>query len=250
MESRFTDHNLFELDGAHAALTVYKFDANEEPQNGADFDWWIGNQATGWIGLRCQAKKLDDGAYAELGHTVRGERQYDVLLRESGAEGMWPLYCFYNGWDGGWPADVPNLACPKGVAPVRLQEFGSKGCKHVAVEHFGCSLAPAQLVRRRHRGSRHGRLALESYLAFSIPWSRLFAPAATSAGGGREGMTVIRSIEGYLSELFETFDLADRGGHRQKRLPSWVVAIRRGDRAEAKYAQKPRALAVLEVPVD
>lgn len=93
-EESITDHNLFELDRACQGVEVYKFNHHEESLNGADFEWYIGGSTVGWIGMRFEAKKLDDGSYLELGHRVRERRQYDLLLGGSATDRMRPLYCF------------------------------------------------------------------------------------------------------------------------------------------------------------
>lgn len=117
-EESLTDHNLFELDRLSDAVEVYKFTHPEEAQNGADFDWYVGSDTQRWIGMRFQAKKLDDGGYAELGHRVGAERQYNLLLRQAVSDGVWPFYCFYNGWDGGWPFGVRNRTCRADQPPT------------------------------------------------------------------------------------------------------------------------------------
>lgn len=249
-EESITDHNLFALDEAHAALTVYKFDSGEEPLNGADFDWWLGSDTAGWTGIRFQAKKLDDGVYAKLGYRVGVDRQYDLLIEEALSDGVWPFYCFYNGWEGGWPPAISNAACRNGREPVTLNSpRGRDACTHVSLEHFGCAVAPAQAVRRRHRGARRGRLEFESYLPASVPWSRMFEGTSRFADVDpqMQATTVQQDVESNLGAFFASQDLPDQGGSRLPELPAWVEAVRRGERGEARYARKPRALVLFDL---
>lgn len=244
-EEGLTDHNLFALDRAHSMLSVYKFDKSEESLNGADFDWWVGSESTGWIGMRFQAKKLSDGIYSELGHYVRGQRQYDLLLREAHGDGMWPFFCFYNGWNDPWPIGTRNLACPRDRTPVPLSEFPRKGegrCTHVALDHFGCAVAPAPAVRDQHRGPRRERLALEGYLALSVPWSRLFAAAAASEQVGDSADEILTALEGSLRAATARVELDTIYPSRHLELPGWVRAVIDGERDELRYTPRPRVL--------
>lgn len=255
-EESLTDHNLFELDRACPAVEVYKFDHPAEALNGADFEWYIGGRIQGWVGLRFQAKKLDDGAYAELGHRVVGERQYDLLLRRAADDDMWPFYCFYNGWDGPWPTGVVNATCPANESPR-----GSKdgGCIHAALEHFGCAIAPAHLVAARHRSPvRRGRLELDDYLARSRPWSHLFRRDG-SAGDVMPSRKVATALEEQLASwsgpprpddedgpLDDVLELPDPPRpDRHAELPAWLAAVRRGDPGEGAY--RPKVAAIVDV---
>lgn len=254
-EESLTDHNLFDLDGKHPGLSVYKFTGLEEAMNGADFDWWIGTDSLGWIGLRFQAKKLDDGAYSEIGHRVGTEMQYDILIRESSCDGVWPLYCFYNGWEAPWPSGVTNLTCPDGYAPTCASDTSSTSrCIHTDLEDFGCAVASAVRVRDRHRGKRRGRLELDDYLAMSLPWSRLVSvrpsPTATRINDSR----MLNRIEEVLRDM-QGEDSADAARpSRQQRLPHWVQALRLGrlgdEASDLRYARKPRMVALLDLAGD
>ncbi|HST47723.1 DUF6615 family protein [Jatrophihabitans sp.] len=256
-EESITDHNLFELDRRCTGVEVYKFYHREEALNGADFEWYIGDAADGWIGIRFQAKKLDDEAYLGLGHRVGTQRQYDILLKAAAADGLWPLYCFYNGWSGAWPNGIRNAVCPNGFTPARTGI--GKGCRHAKLEHFGCALAPASYVARRHRSApRVGRLALDDYLAHSRPWSHIFE-IITDRSDPLDSSTVIRQISATLHSWFaasasdgqETVEpdyvlgIPDNGG-RLVRLPPWLMAVRQG---EARYddGYLPRLALVLDL---
>ncbi|MDG6106108.1 hypothetical protein Daura_06545 [Dactylosporangium aurantiacum] len=195
-EESITDHNLFELDRLAPEVEVYKFDKSEEPTNGADFEWWIGSSSIGWLGIRFQAKKLDDGSYAQLGHRVRGQRQYHLLLEQARQDNVWAFYCFYNGWDGPWPDGVPNITCPRNLTPT-WDQAGTSPCTHAALQDFGCAIAPAAAVASRHAGEpRKGRLAMEEYLQFSRPWSHLFRDRSSRLLSASPSIPIIESLLG------------------------------------------------------
>lgn len=253
-EESITDHNLFELDYRCPEIEVYKFKHREEARNGADFEWYIGGRSAGWIGMRFQAKKLDDGHYLQLGHRTRGRRQYDVLLQSARVDSMWPFYCFYNGWSGAWPDGVLNLTCPKCLYPRRLALEG--GCTHAKLEQFGCAIAPAERVALRHRAEpRAGRLTLDDYLSLSRPWSHLF----TSELKRQTGATTT-SILDDLTRRLESWFRPNDGDHaeskqdarpanyppRLERLPGWLEAVRDGERFSESRSAPPRVAVVLD----
>ncbi len=254
-EESITDHNLFELDRRCPKVEVYKFNKAEEPMNGADFEWWVGNDGTGWIGIRFQAKKLDDGNYVELRHRIRGLRQYDLLLENAWRDNVWAFYCFYNGWECGWPDDVPNAACPKGYVPT-WDGVGKSACVHAALQDFGCAIAPAIAVARRHSGEpRRGHTSLEEYLRFSRPWSHLFksqhsrrvlpSEDVTSAiASSLTGWTTAAAPDTLASQIPARRPAPpDRGIHGAP--PPWLAARRAGSSFSGGY--RPAVAVVLEV---
>lgn len=255
-EESITDHNLFELDRTSSAVEIYKFNHPQEAVSGADFDWYIGSDSQRWIGLRFQAKKLDDGAYAELGHRVGAARQYDVLLRQAARDGVWPFYCFYNGWSGPWPAGVTNATCPGDHTPGR-GGAGTKACFHAHLEHFGCAIAPAYAVAARHMSpNRRGRLELDDYLAQSRPWSHLFRGFDSRDALPVKGL--VRALEELLGQWADWADgsrddvdsNAAASVDRPRllgELPAWLNAARRGEAGAVGY--RPRLAAVLDVSV-
>lgn len=117
-ERSLTDHNLFELDReGHDAFQVFKIGLASEAEKAGDLELWIGGSGVGWVGIRLQARVMKDMAYEQLGHEVRGERQYELLLRSSNSDGLWPMYCFYNGWDGPWPVSASStLSARRGTS--------------------------------------------------------------------------------------------------------------------------------------
>jgi hypothetical protein len=177
-ETGITDRNLLDLLRRHPRLILRKHAAREEVITGADFEWWLGSPA-GWTCLLFQAKRLHkDGRYHGLTQRLpSGQLQVDRLiqacwgrsLRLGGA--VWPIYCFYNYWQGGWPikiSAVPSEERVDGkVAASRLPSYG-------------CALASAQSVRRivtdQHYGGR--RTIRDSHLPNCRPWSDLILPMA------------------------------------------------------------------------
>ncbi|MFU8849411.1 DUF6615 family protein [Micromonospora sp. SL1-18] len=252
-EESLTDHNLFELDRLGAPIEVYKFDKTEEPYNGADFEWWVGSDATHWLGLRFQAKKLDDdGIYAQLGHRVRGRRQYELLLEQAQRDNVWAFYCFYNGWPGSWPKGVPNAGCRKRIAPA---PHGSdqKACVHAYLEDFGCAIAPASAVAGRHQGEpRNGRRALEEHLRYSRPWSHLFGDRKDDVG---QPSQIVRELPaqlwdwtGLASDVVSNGQLASglpEGQGLHEELPTWLEARRAGATSQEGY--RPATAVVFNV---
>lgn len=70
-ENTITDLNLLEICRANLPhLRVYKARGRDEPKNGFDWEWFIGNQKNGWYRFSVQAKKLYDQKrkYSSLRH--------------------------------------------------------------------------------------------------------------------------------------------------------------------------------------
>ncbi|MET8358929.1 DUF6615 family protein [Micromonospora sp. NPDC005171] len=255
-EESLTDHNLFELDRRGAPIEVYKFDKTEEPYNGADFEWWIGSDNTRWLGLRFQAKRLDDdGIYAQLGHRVRGRRQYELLLEQAQRDNIWAFYCFYNGWHGSWPEGVPNAGCRNRSKPAVPVPHGNeqKGCVHAYLEDFGCAIAPASAVARRHQGEpRNGRRALEEHLRYSRPWSHLFGDRKKDLGLPSQ---IVRELPAQLSDWARTASDVEGDGRFEsglpegqglhQELPTWLQARRAG--AMSREGYRPAVAVVFNV---
>ncbi len=175
-EDSITDHNLWKLAQQHSGLAVHRFDQSAEHATGADWEWWVGSDALGWVAMRIQAKRVDARSYRQLGHP--GERddeyQYDTLLRSCRADAgaTYPLHVFYNGWPdtlyGGhlWPPGTPVLGCQAGCRGAP--------CMHVQVKSMGCAVASTSTVKLIHEsGLRRNRL-VRSYLPYSLPWAELF----------------------------------------------------------------------------
>jgi hypothetical protein len=217
-EDGLTDENLFRLRRDHPYLNVKKFAPLTEAGNGADWEWWLGSDAAGWVGLRVQAKKMVNMRYAELGYRADSQTriQCQVLVEQTRTDAsgraLFPAYCFYNGWDesSGWPVGVDwTVGCPQPA-----------NCSVVPdVSIFGCGIADASQVLqvlRHHNDSLDARYTLP----LQRPWSWLFT------GGQPSGLTL--SADGVLNSVVATLRL-DRDATQQARyreLPVYAEATR------------------------
>lgn len=191
-EVGITDRNMLTLRREHPSLLVHKHSAYEEVRTGADWEWWLGTQ-DGWICLVFQAKVLNvNGRYTGImkGHS-EGKAQVDLLVRScllrserlNGA--VWPLYCFYNSWTGGWPPGVERF---DGTNPRNIP------MKELRI--YGCAVADAWSVRRvlfdQEYSSR--RTVRNTYLPISRPWSMILPDTSESTYyGPREISTILSS---------------------------------------------------------
>jgi len=126
---------------------------------------------------------------------------------------MFAYYCFYNGWDGEWPAGVPwTVGCRKPANCPTVPD----------VKVFGCGLAAAADVAVILNGTRS--TASEDYLPLQWPWSWLFA----SDYGRRPYEDALSALEGIISSA-----TAPSGGAQQlappplfQVLPLYATAVR------------------------
>ena len=59
-ETAITDFNLFNLWLQYPnQVRIWRHSARREARSGADWEWWLGGNGA-WLGLRVQAKKLDN----------------------------------------------------------------------------------------------------------------------------------------------------------------------------------------------
>lgn len=182
-EDSLTDHNLFTLAAAHPRLLVQKHTGPRETQSGADWEWWVGSDATGWVVLRVQAKRVHGFTYDRLDHggALPNEHQYDTLIRQCAQlPAHYPLHVFYSGWEDVagtpvWPADAEWRACPAGQSPG--------GCGHALIQDYGCAVASSPDVRAvASSGLPKARYAPE-HLSHCLPWSYLFRVPTARVGG-------------------------------------------------------------------
>jgi hypothetical protein len=178
-EDGLTDENLFILRSRHPWLYCYKFKSGEEASIGADWEWWIGSDDEGWVGLRIQAKKLTGNLYREVAYQSRRQDriQCQVLIDEcesdSVGKAIYPLYCFYNGWDRalGWPSDADwTINCKRKPECPTVPDLTI----------FGCALADAHQVLECLRSSAKPH-ALGTLLPLQRPWSWMFRSKFTHA---------------------------------------------------------------------
>jgi hypothetical protein len=147
-ETTITDTNLFELKAMHPTrVFVWRLHQQAEAALGADWEWYVGD-ATGWYPMRVQAKRLEGGSYPQL-RTAHGVAQATTLIKAAAANGMEPLYVFYNGQ---WPSSTPWApSCSSPIDPITR----------------GCTLAPAALVQAAPSDK------LVDLAPCSVPWSDL-----------------------------------------------------------------------------
>jgi hypothetical protein len=191
----------------------------------------------------------------EPGHRTATQLQYEHLLRQARHDNVYVFYCFNNGWSGPWLDHVANFACPDRAVPSR--RAGPRTCAYARLEDYGCAVAPAWAVARRHKGEpRRGRLALEEYLRISRPWSHLVADRRQRS----PGLEPIQLIGG-LPHLIDTWAVAAEAQYspdtpgtdlpsgiaqgRHQRLPPWLEARREGRVNVEGY--RPAVAVVLDV---
>jgi hypothetical protein len=189
-EVGITDQNMLTLVREHPSLLVRKYSGYEEARTGADWEWWL-RTSDGWICLVFQAKVLNvNGRYP--GITKRqadGEPQINLLLRNCLVRSerlqgtVWPLYCFYNSWQGGWPEGVQRYDGTDLYEPSNDE-----------LQLYGCAAANGWSVRQilADSGHSHGRTLRNSYLPVSRPWSMILSdPAESPTSSTRQIMSAL-----------------------------------------------------------
>jgi hypothetical protein len=174
-EDSLTDHNLWVLVRDHPGLNVHRFNQSEEKRTGADWEWWIGADSTGWICLRIQAKRNYGISYPRLDHPGNDDDdyQYDTLINSCWQDGQYPLHVLYNGWhrhafgtDNGWPRSARWLPCTGDLRPPK--------CRHAHPMHFGCAVVSSFAVRAVHSPGGKDRRLVAPHISNAKPWSHLF----------------------------------------------------------------------------
>jgi len=100
-EETFTDTNILDLKVRHGdEIHSRTYNKRQEGLNGADWQWWLTNQAMdSWLGLRVQAKvqNLEADSFDHLHYQSGKSKTYQssILKRECAKEGLIPLYCLY-----------------------------------------------------------------------------------------------------------------------------------------------------------
>lgn len=210
-EVGITDRNMLALRREHPSLLIHKHSVHEEVRTGADWEWWLATSG-GWICLVFQAKVLD--AHSRYPGITKGwtegKPQVDVLLRSCLQRSerlngtVWPLYCFYNSWQGAWPRDVPRFdrADPRTMSTEELRLYG-------------CAAADAWSVRRVLHDSNYSnrRTLRDSYLPVSRPWSMIFSdPAETTVNEPEPTMmTTLAAAVSSRAQLPPGLQLYDAG---------------------------------------
>jgi hypothetical protein len=162
-EETLTESNLLAVHRAHSpVIRVIRFTrVQEHSETGADWEWWFTtanldrrSDRGAWIGLRFQAKVIDRrGRYRQL-NTRHGRAQADVLVTNALADGVYPIYVFYNAWRR--PAFAPTWNCETFPPMTQL---------------LGCAIAPASVVQPLLTPGR--RNLARTILALCVPWSCL-----------------------------------------------------------------------------
>lgn len=136
-EETITDNLLLYLVSQSLSnIKVIQTPKNKESVKGTDWEWWIGNNITGFLRYAVQAKKLDlkTKRYTSLNHRVgegvSAEFQHKILEDYAKANDAIPLYAFYNHLD---TAELPKeWNCPLPVEHSKL----------------GCTVTPLENVKK------------------------------------------------------------------------------------------------------
>lgn len=135
-----------------------------EAQSGIDWEWWIGDDRSGWLRFAIQAKKIGpNGRYDALKHHVnlphgRKMYQHNLLKRYAKAHGAIPLYCLFN-------------------SSINFDKNRHWHCSsHEEPEQLGCTLVPVKRIEEaiRKRGCRTFDYIHRDPNTF--PWRCLFCP--------------------------------------------------------------------------
>ncbi|MET8838036.1 DUF6615 family protein [Micromonospora sp. NPDC004540] len=252
-ENSLTDHNLWTLAQKHPGLNVHRFSQNREKETGADWEWWIGSMAQGWLCLRVQAKRAYRRTYPELDHAGNGDDdyQYDTLINSCNVmTGEYPLHVFYNGWkrkyfghDSGWAAPAKWRACSGNAEPGK--------CWHAHPVHYGCAVASSFAVKAVHDLHGSNRRMVTAHLSWALPWSYLFGRSCLGrrvrtdaaepkvATGTPEWLDWVQAnLDSLVGELPADAGVRprlpgsrqtdDRRQRRAEQLPAYANAVRRG----------------------
>jgi hypothetical protein len=181
-EETLTDDNLMAILALHSnQVAIKRFNKRQESKIGADWEWWFGNPANGWFGMRVQAKKLDlkqFSTYSGIDHPNNTCEQIENLIQESKAAGIFPAYCLYN----------------TRLSP-RLPEWG-------------CSITSAQAMRnalRQPQARRSHTVAFKDIEKYLFPWHRLVCHPETNPpkSGGFPDFVRSSVLQGLSPDLHE-----------------------------------------------
>lgn len=131
-------------------FTVIDFSPHvESTPTGADWEWWF-MQPGLHFGAAVQAKALSKAQEYDIAYIPNnGYPQIRRLLDYSKANGLTPMYCFYNWWQ---------------IQPIKHWPCGS----FVEQEDlWGCALADGYNVWKLHQRNKH---ALSDLHKYTMPW--------------------------------------------------------------------------------
>lgn len=130
-EDAVTSINLLNLKNSSLPNLVVADTRPTESTKGCDFEFWIGNDHSGWYRYAIQAKKLavSKENYQSLNHKVGSEFQINILERYAKSNRAIPLYCLYNYSQS---TKVPLNSC----------NIDSSCIKYSNIKELGCSISP------------------------------------------------------------------------------------------------------------
>ncbi|WP_238858030.1 DUF6615 family protein [Poritiphilus flavus] len=154
-EETITDIILLEiLRSGNKNIIVVQTPKIKEPEKGTDWEWWIGNEKTGWLRYAVQAKKIDPKTlnYKSLnyksGKKPNQKRQVDILKRYAEKNNAIPLYSFYN------------------YVRVRnnddLHSFWHQNKEEYQIEQFGWTCSPIENILKLLDSNVRGNKNFES----------------------------------------------------------------------------------------
>jgi len=166
-EETLTDLVLLELKQANCpSIQIIQTSKALEASQGTDWEWWIGSDATGWLRLAIQAKKLGPSTkrYDQLNHKVGGTAQIDLLESYAASTGAIPLYCLFNRVTpseatAGWrccevPSDHPQVSCTLVAASTIRKAIKTRGARTFKAVHAERRSVPWRCIQCPTKGAR------------------------------------------------------------------------------------------------
>jgi hypothetical protein len=187
---------------------ILPFTKHAEARNGADWEWLIGNDRTGWRCYRIQAKRLHIGNYfrglltQEAGSS--GKTQIDMLIERArddsnrpGEPRRIPAYCFY--------IRSPELTSSIWDGPPKLE---------------GCVIAGAETIQSINSNQ------LDEIKKIAFPWHLLSCSCLPATGALPDWLSLLATGQpGPPSDIVEAIiasALAERFKPSQ-RVPSYMA---------------------------
>lgn len=192
-EDAISSYNLLTIDATLQNTVIVEDTRTNEATKGADFEFWIGHDSTGWFRYAIQAKRLSlsNNRYNSLNHKVNGIPQIDILERYAHNNRAAPIYCFYN-----FSSSIPPWQC----------------CSNfVESTQFGCTVAPLS-VARRALSIRGGKtFNWMHYSKRTLPWRCLVAcPLHLDRSNACKNLLSSPDINSYYEPLPEEISVLRR----------------------------------------
>ena len=217
-EESITDFNLLDLQIKHPyEIRTQKFNKRREAKVGADWEWWLGSRNL-WLGVRCQAKKIDSANlnYPCIDERNQYGRQIDLLIANSlkHKPPIVPVFIFYNYWD--VSRFDPHWLCltyPK------------------SLEMLGCSISHAVSIKPLLDQGHDGLRDIERIM---YPWSCLVCCTGFSQGNStlpfRAFDFLYNILEKYVGkQIASDFGADKRGEFISQAPPIYVYKILEGE---------------------